>query len=197
MRFSPPRTLLTLALTSIGLVMAAGPALGHPSGDGNGHRGKVGRHAFIDSEDRPGTGCRYHPVETSTDVLLTDVVAELSGVGVRPPKVAAINRTDHVDYQRVGWMFILQENLGAGWINVKRSRLQVRRTSDHKAAEFSRMAVRYDGNPEADYRVKTKAYWFRHRHRIGVAVHVVDYYRVRGEVTKGSCPGGIPGPDAP
>jgi len=182
----------------MGLVMASGPVMAHPAGDGDSHRGKVGRHAFVDTEDRPGARCIYTQVEPASDEIAA-VAAELAGVGVRPPKMAAIDRSDRVDRQRVGWRFVLQERIGDGkWTSVKRSPLQIRRTSDRKAARFSRMRVRYDGNPEADYRVKTKAYWFRRRlHRIGVAKHLVGYYAVRGDVTRGSCPGGIPTPEAP
>ena len=197
MRYTPPRTLLTVGLATMGLVMAAGPAMANPTGDGEGHRGKVGRHAFVDSEDRPGARCLYSPVEAVTDKVAV-TAAELAGVAVRPPKVAAINRTDRVDRQRLGWRFVLQERIGEGkWTKVKRSPLQVRRTSDKKAAKFSRMRIRYDGNPKADYRVKTKAYWFKPRlRRIGVATHVVDYYAVRGDITEASCPGDIPAPEA-
>ncbi|MFV2062175.1 MAG: hypothetical protein ACC726_01520 [Chloroflexota bacterium] len=198
MRPTPSRTLLTVGLATMGLIMAAGPAAAHPAGDGEGHRGKVGRHAFVDSEKRPGVRCLYAPVEPTTDKVPV-IVGELVGVGVRPPKVAAIDRTDRVDRQRVGWRFILQERIGKGaWTAVKRSPLQIRRTSDKKAAQFSRMRIRYDGNPEADYRVKTKAYWFKPRlRRIGVATHLVDYYAVRGGVTKGSCRGASRHPRSP
>ena len=199
MHFSRPRMMLTLAVASIGLLTVTAPALGHEAGDGNGHRGKVGRHVFVDSEQRPGARCIYQRLDPTSDKAVAAIVAELVGVIVRPPRVAAINRTDHIDHQRVAWRLILQEKVGEGdWTNVRRSSLQIRRTTDHRRARLHRMAVRYDGNPEADYRVVTKAFWLKPRlRRMGMAFHTVEYYRIAGEISKGSCPGGIPAPDAP
>jgi hypothetical protein len=125
---------------------------------------------------------------------------ELVGVSARAPKVAAINRTKRIDRQPVAWRFVLQERVDEGkWTKVKRSRLQLKRANDRSAAKFSRLAVRYDGNPDAEYRVKTRAYWLSKRNplkKVGVATHLVDYYRVRSELTKTSCPGSIPAPEA-
>ena len=196
------RTLLGVALSGLALVLVAAPVAAHDAGDGDTHRGKVGRHAFTDSEINPGARCVYRAVEPTTDeASVSDVAAELVGVSVRPPKVAAKNRTKRVDRQAVAWRFVLQEKVGDGdWTAVKRSRLQLKKTTDKRAANFSRLAVRYDGNPEADYRVKTKAFWLKNRNplkKVGAAAHVVDYYRVRGEIMKSSCPGGIPTPEAP
>lgn len=197
-------TLLTVALTSMALVAVAAPAAAH-DGDGDNHRGKVGRHAFIDSELKPGAKCIYRipEVEAEPDVKpdVEVVVRELVGVKVRAPKVAAINRNARVNRQPVAWRFVLQEKVGDGdWTKVKRSRLQVRKASDRRVAKFTRLGVRYDGNPEAQYRVKSKAYWLR-RHNplkiMGVATHLGDYYKVAGELTKSSCPGSIPAPKAP
>lgn len=194
------RTLLTVALTSLALVAVAVPAAAH-TGDGDTHRGKVGRHAFTDSEFKPGARCIYR--KATTDVAVDEIVAgrELAGVSARPPKVAAKNRTRGVDRQPVAWRFVLQEKVGDGeWTKVKRSRTQVRRANDRRAAAFTRLAVRYDGNPEAEYRVKTKAFWLSKRNplkTIGAAAHLVNYYKVAGEVTKSSCPGGLPAPEAP
>ena len=198
MRFSSSRTMQALALTAIGVVMAVGPALGHEDGDDDGHRGKTGRHAFVDSESRPGARCLYAPAEPTSDEKLSVAAAMLVGVAVRPPKVAAIDRTDRVDHQRVGWRFIVQQQIGDGeWTNVRRSSLQVRRTTDNHAARFARMAVRVKSSPEANYRVITRAYWFKGRLRpVGMAFHGVDYYAVRGGVTKSYCLGGVPSVDA-
>ena len=123
------------------------------------------------------------------------LAAMLSEVVARPPKVAAYNRTRLLDRQWVGWRFVLLEKIGdADWTRVKRSPIQIAHTSEKRAAQFSRQVVRYDGNPEADYAVRTKAYLFRRRapRRIsGEAGHTVQYYKFRGELTKGSCPGGL------
>lgn len=196
------RTLLTVALASMALVVVAVPVAAH-SGDGDAQRGKVGRHAFVDSKLKPGARCIYRQVEPAAAVDRIDVRRELVGVSARAPKVAAINRTRRIDRQPVAWRFILQEKVDDGeWTKVKRSRVQVRRANDHSAARFSRMAVRYDGNPDAEYRVQTRAYWLSKRNplrKVGVATHLVDYYRVRHEITKVSCPGSIPipAPEAP
>jgi hypothetical protein len=194
------RTLLTVAMTSIALVAVAVPVAAH-EGDGDTHRGKVGRHAFVDSELKPGARCIYGQAALTPDAEKLDVRRELVGVSARPPKVAAINRTRRVDRQPVAWRFVLQEKVGDGdWTKVKRSRTQVRRANDQSAARFTRLAVRYDGNPKAEYRVKTKAIWLSKRNplrKVGVATHLVNYYKVAGGVTKTSCPGGIPAPVAP
>jgi hypothetical protein len=196
MRFSPPRTLLTIAVTGMALVMVAGPTVAHDEGDSDAHRGIVGRHVFVDSKDRPGARCRYHAIDHVTDVAPTVDVAEFVGVAVRPPKVGAVKR---LRYQPVGWRFVLQEKLPDGeWTKVKRSPLQIAKGGHRHAARFSRMRVRYNGDPDADYRVVTKAYWFRrHRRVMGVATHLVYFYMVRDEVTEGSCPGSVPTSDAP
>ena len=197
---SSPRRLLAVVLASTALVVAAGPVAAH-DGDGDTHRGNVGRHAFRDSEDKPGARCIYGESDPAPTDEVSDVATELVGVSVRPPKVAAIDRSRRVDLQPVAWRFILQEKVGDGeWTKVKRSRLQVRRANDHRAARFSRLAVRYDGSPDADYRVQTRAYWLSKRNplkKVGVATHLVEYYRVRGEITRASCPGSIPTPETP
>jgi len=193
------RTLLTVALASMALVAAAGPVAAHDSGDGDAHRGKTGKHKFRDSLEKPGARCVYQAVEPS--VAADEAAVELVGVKVRPPKVWAIDRNDRVNRQPVAWRFILQEKSGDGeWTKVKRSRTQVRRASDRRAANFKRLGVRYDGDPAAEYRVKSKAYWLSRRNplkKVGAATHVVDYYKVRGAVEEGSCPGGIPAPETP
>jgi hypothetical protein len=202
MRPSPHRMTLTLALAGIAVIVTAAPAFGHAPGDGDTHKGKTGRHAFVDSDKRPGARCIYKAVEPVTDVATVDPTANLVALTARPPRVAARNRTKGVDHQRVGWRFIVQSSAddGVSWTNVKRSRLQVRRTSDFRAARFTRMGVRLNSDvigTEAIYRVKTKAFWFRPLRRAApVAAHVVDFYRVRGGVVKGSCEGVIT-PEAP
>jgi hypothetical protein len=196
------RTLLTVALASMALVLVAGPVAGH-TGEGDTHRGKVGRHAFRDSDLKPGARCIYREVAPAPAADESDAAMELVGVSVRAPKVAAINRTRRIDRQPVAWRFILQEKVEDGdWTKVKRSRLQLRRANDHSAAKFSRLAVRYDGIPDAEYRVQTRAYWLNKRNplkKVGVATHLVDYYRVRGGISKASCSGdgSVPAPDAP
>jgi hypothetical protein len=186
------RTLFTVALASMALVLVAGPVVGH-KGEGDTHRGKVGRHAFRDSDLKPGARCIYREVAPAPTANEGDAAMELVGVSVRAPKVAAINRTRRIDRQPVAWRFILQEKTDDGdWTKVKRSRTQVRRASDRRAARFSRLAIRYDGDPEADYRVVAKAYWLKKRNplrKVGVESHLVDHYRVRGVVSEASCSG--------
>jgi hypothetical protein len=193
------RTLLTVTFASMALVVVGIPAAAH-DGDGDTHRGKVGRHAFPDSEFKPGARCIYRAVDAAPSVDESKAPLELVGVSARAPKVAAINRTKRIDRQPVAWRIVLQERVGEGeWTRVKRSRLQLKRANDHSAAKFSRLAVRYDGNPDAEYRVKTRAYWLSQRNplkKVGVATHLVDYYRVRSELPKTSCPGNIPAPEA-
>jgi hypothetical protein len=196
------KTSIGVALASLALVVLAAPVGAHDgTGDDDNHRGKVGRHAFTDSEFRPGARCAYRMVTSDAEASVAAAGYELAGVSVRPPKVAAIDKGRRVDRQPVAWRFVLQEKVGDGdWTAVKRSRVQVRKASDRRAADFSRLKVRYDGHPDADYRVKTKAFWLKKRNplkRIGVATHVVDYYKVRGETMEGSCPGGIPAVEAP
>lgn len=190
------KTLLTVALASMALVVVAGPVAAHDDGEGDTHRGKTGEHKFRDTAEKPGARCVYREVEPGVAIDEVKAAVELVGVKVRPPKVWAIDRNKRVNRQPVAWRFVLQEKLPAGeWTKVKRSRTQVRRASDRRAADFSRLAVRYDGDPSAEYRVQTRAYWLSKRNplkKIGVATHVVDYYKVRGTVEKESCPGGIP-----
>lgn len=192
------RTFLTVALASMALVAVAGPVAAH-DGEGDNHRGDVGRHAFRDSEDKPGARCIYRAPEIAPEEI--DAVEGLVRVSVRPPKVAAFDRTLRIDRQPVAWRFILLEKLPDGeWTKVKRSRTQVRRGHEHRAAKFTRLGVRYEGDPLAEYRVKTKAYWLSPRNplrRTGVASHLVQFYNVAGEVHKGSCPGSIPAPETP
>lgn len=186
------RTLLAVALASTALVVAAVPVTAH-EGEEDTHRGKVGRHAFRDSELRPGARCVYREAAPNPAADASDAALELVGVSVRAPKVAAINRTRRVDRQPVAWRFILEEMADDGdWTKVKRSRLQLRRASDRSAARLSRLAIRYDGNPEAEYRVVAKALWLSKRNplrKVGAASHLVDYYRVRGAVSEASCSG--------
>ena len=136
------------------------------------------------------------------DAEVSEIATELVGVKARPPKVAAFDRSPRLDRQLVAWRFILQEKIGEDgeWTMVKHSRLQVRRATEHRIAHFTRLAVRYDGNPDAEYRVKTKAFWLNRNNplrKVGVASHLVQFYKVRGEIMKNSCPGSIPTPEAP
>ncbi len=187
------RIMGTLAVSALSVVMVAGPTSAHAAGDDDTHRGHAGRHAFGDSEMRPRALCMYAP---PAPTAVVDVASEFVGVVVRPPKMAAIDRTLGVDRARVAWRFVLQEKLGDDqWQRVKRSPLQITRTSEHHAAHFSRMKVRYDGDPAAEYRVKTKAIWLKSGpRRAGVATHIVDFYRVNGRVSESSCPGILPVP---
>ncbi len=187
------RIMSTLAVSALSVVVVAGPTLAHAAGDDDTHRGQVGRHAFGDSEKRPGALCMYAP---PAPTAVVDRASEFIGVVVRPPKMAAIDRKLGIDRARVAWGFVLKEKLGDDhWQRVKRSPLQVTRTSEHHAAHFSRMKLRYDGDPAAQYRVKTRAIWLkRGPRRAGIATHLVDYYRVNGRVIMGSCPGFLPVP---
>ena len=55
------------------------------------------------------------------------------------------------------------------------------------------MAVHLKTDSEANYRVVAKAYWFKPRLRpIGVAAHQVDHYKIRGDLAKAYCEGGLP-----
>jgi hypothetical protein len=193
------RTILTVALASMALVAVAGPVAAH-DGKGDNERGDVGRHVFRDSVEKPGARCIYRAPEVAPEGEVSEVAKGLVRVSARPPKIAAFDRTLRVDRQPVAWRFILQEKLPEGeWTKVKRSRTQVRRGHEHRAAKFSRMGVRYEGVPDAEYRVKTKAYWLSKRNplrRTGVASHLVQYYNVAGVVNKGFCPGSIPASDA-
>lgn len=193
---SPSRMLLTLTLSGVGLIVAAGPAMAHDDSENDGHRGTTGRHVFVDSEAQPGAHCRYAPATTQSDVRSSVVAARLVGIVARPPKVAAIDRTDDIDHQPVGWRFIVQQQIGDGeWTDVKRSALQLARASEDRAALFGRLAVRIKALPEAYYRVITRAYWFeRSLQPVGAAFHGVGFYAVRRGVIDGSCPGAMPAP---
>ncbi len=189
----PSRTssvVTTLAVSALSVVMLAGPTLADTASQDT-QRGRVGRHAFIDSEKRPGARCVYAPAAPAAVVVSA---SEFVGVVVRPPKMAAIDRTPGVDRARVAWRFVLQEKTADGrWKRVSHSPLQVARTTDVRAAQFSRMKLRFDGDPIAEYRVKTKAIWVRPGpRRAGVVNHLVDFYRVNGRISQGSCPGNLP-----
>ncbi len=187
------RIVSTLAVGALSVVLLAGPTLAHAPADDDTHRGKVGRHAFVDSDKRPAALCMYAP---AAPTAVVDSAAEFVGVAVRPAKMAAMDRKLGVDRARVAWRFVLQEKHGDGhWQRVERSPLQVARTSEHHAAQFSRMKLRFDGDPAAGYRVKIRAIWLKPGpRRAGVATHLVDFYRVNGRVSQGSCPGILPVP---
>jgi hypothetical protein len=194
------RTLLTVAFASMALVVVGVPAAAHTDSDDT-HRGKYGRHAFVDTGDKPGARCVYREVAPSTAVDEPDATMELVAVSARAPKVAAKNRTKRIDRQPVAWRFVLQERVEEGeWTKVKRSRLQLKRANDRSAAKFSRLGVKYDANPNAEYRVQTRAYWLSKRNplkKVGVVTHLVDNYRVLGAVSEAPCLGSTPAPEAP
>lgn len=147
-------------------------------------QGRRGVHYLADSEEYPGTACRYD----RDNVLMS--------LRVRDPFVFA---ADHPKGQVVGWRVLVQADdaSGGGWSTVARSRIQEHRAVDDRPANFEPIRKRIDADPGSTYRVLVRMIWYRTPvglvlQQEGQSTHRVDWYRyVLADANPGFCPGGI------
>ena len=141
-----------------------------------GHEGLTGRHRLADLYDSPGAVC---------DIVLPgrDSLGE-TWLRVNPPIMFAINRTDGVDEQQVGWratVSALNEGTGA-WRVVRRSAMTRTMASDKLASYFNGQGW-LAGFPlaRATYSVSVEMVWFdpeNPRQVEGRATHVIEHFSV-------------------
>ncbi len=149
-----------------------------------GHGGLYGVHYLADSEEYPGTTCRY------------DGENVLKSLRTRDPFVFA---SDHPNGQLVGWRVIVQQDDGStgGPTTVARSPVQFGQALDDRPANFSPITVTVEGDSGSVYSVKVKMLWFetpvgKGEVVEGRATHRVDWYRyILAGANPGFCPGGI------
>jgi hypothetical protein len=187
-----PGPVLAVAVAVLAVLLAAGPVFADIE---LGHRGHVGWHKLIDTEERAGASCIYKTLieEPSGDSELTTYwEGRLKWVAVRPPKVRAI-----LGRQTVGWRFIVQRARpgtptvdSAAWKTTYRSPIQKARATDEQPAAFTSMgvAIRVPESSRTEnnhiYRVIVKMFWFRSDGSVqGSARHLVSWY---GLVIRGS-----------
>ena len=141
-----------------------------------GHEGLTGRHRLADLYDSPGAVC---------DIVLPgrDSLGE-TWLRVNPPIMFAINRTDGVDEQQVGWratVSALNEGTGA-WRVVRRSAMTRTMATDKLASYFNGQGW-LAGFPlaRATYSVSVEMVWFdpeNPRQVEGRATHVIEHFSV-------------------
>jgi hypothetical protein len=141
-----------------------------------GHEGLTGRHRLADLYDSPGAVC---------DIVLPgrDSLGE-TWLRVNPPIMFAINRTDGVDEQQVGWratVSALNEGTGA-WRVVRRSAMTRTMATDKLASYFNGQGW-LAGFPlaRATYSVSVEMVWFDPedpRQVEGRATHVIEHFSV-------------------
>lgn len=149
-----------------------------------GHQGVYGVHYLADSEEYPGTTCRY------------DGDNVLKSLRTRDPFVFA---SDHPDGQIVAWRVIVQEHpqSAKGWTTVARSPVQFAGAQDDRPANFSPITVTLEGQPGSTYRVLVRMQWYvtpsgKADQVEGKATHRVDWYRyILAGANPGFCPGAI------
>jgi hypothetical protein len=141
-----------------------------------GHDGLTGRHLLADMYDSPGAVC---------DIVLPgrDSLGE-TWLRVNPPIMFAINRTDGVDEQQVGWratVSALNEGTGA-WRVVRRSAMTRTMATDELASYFNGQGW-LAGFPLArsTYSVSVEMVWFDPedpRQIEGRATHAVEHFSI-------------------
>jgi hypothetical protein len=141
-----------------------------------GHDGRSGRHRLADMYDSPGAVC---------DIVLPgrDSLGETS-LRVNPPIMFAIDRTDGVDEQQIGWratVSALNEGTGA-WRVVRRSAMARMVASDQLASYFNGQGW-LAGFPlaRATYSVSIEMVWFdpEDPRRIeGRATHAIEHFSI-------------------
>jgi hypothetical protein len=152
-----------------------------------GHDGTTGRHRLADMYDSPGAVC---------DIVLPgrDSLGE-TWLRVNPPIMFAVNRTDGVDEQPVGWratVSALNEGTGA-WRVVRRSAMARTMATDKLASYFNGQGwLAAFPLGRATYSVSVEMVWFDpgDPHRIeGRATHAIEHFSVllrhNGEVIHG------------
>jgi hypothetical protein len=141
-----------------------------------GHDGRAGRHRLADMYDSPGAVC---------DVVLPgrDSLGE-TWLRVNPPIMFAINRSDGVDEQQVGWqatVSALNEGTGA-WRVVRRSAMTRTMASDQLASYFNGQGW-LAGFPltRATYSVSVEMVWYDPadpRRIEGRATHAIEHFLI-------------------
>jgi hypothetical protein len=156
-----------------------------------GHDGTTGRHRLADMYDSPGAVC---------DIVLPgrDSLGE-TWLRVNPPIMFAVNRTDGVDEQPVGWrstVSALNEGTGA-WRVVRRSAMTRTMATDKLASYFNGEGwLAAFPLARATYSVSIEMVWFDpvDPARIeGRATHAIEHFSVllrhNGEVMHGRTAG--------
>jgi hypothetical protein len=152
-----------------------------------GHEGLTGRHRLADMYDSPGAVC---------DIVLPghDSLGE-TWLRVNPPIMFAVNRTDAVDEQQVGWratVSALNESTGV-WRVVRRSGMTRTMATDKLASYFNGQGW-LAGFPlaRATYSVTVEMVWYAPddpRRIEGRATHEVEYFSIllrhNGETMRG------------
>jgi hypothetical protein len=156
-----------------------------------GHEGPTGRHRLADMYDSPGAVC---------DIVLPgrDSLGE-TWLRVNPPIMFAINRTEGVDEQQVGWratVSALNEGTGA-WRVVRRSAMTRTMASDKLASYFNGQGwLAAFPLSRATYSVTVEMVWYDPedpRQIEGRATHAIEHFSVllrhNGEVMHGRTSG--------
>ena len=141
-----------------------------------GHDGLTGRHLLADMYDSPGAVC---------DIVLPghDSLGE-TWLRVNPPIMFAVNRTEGVDEQQIGWratVSALNEGTGA-WRVVRRSAMTRTMASDELASYFNGQGW-LAGFPlaRATYSVTVEMVWFDpedSRQIEGRATHAIEHFSI-------------------
>jgi hypothetical protein len=141
-----------------------------------GHDGLTGRHLLADMYDSPGAVC---------DIVLPghDSLGE-TWLRVNPPIMFAVNRTEGVDEQQIGWratVSALNEGTGA-WRVVRRSAMTRTMASDELASYFNGQGW-LAGFPlaRATYSVTVEMVWFDPedpRQIEGRATHAIEHFSI-------------------
>jgi hypothetical protein len=152
-----------------------------------GHEGLIGRHRLADMYDSPGAVC---------DIVLPghDSLGE-TWLRVNPPIMFAINRTEAVDEQQVGWratVSALNEATGV-WRVVRHSEMTRTMATDKLASYFNGQGW-LAGFPltRATYSVAVEMVWYDPddpRRIEGRATHEVEHFSIvlrhNGEMMRG------------
>ena len=175
-----------LAMFVCGVLLFAGVPIAQADFE-LGHEGLTGRHRLADMYDSPGAVC---------DIVLpgNDSLGE-TWLRVNPPIMFAINRTDAVDEQQVGWratVSALNEATGV-WRVVRRSGMTRTMATDKLASYFNGQGW-LAGFPlaRATYSVTVEMVWYAPddpRQIEGRATHEVEYFSIvlrhNGETMRG------------
>ena len=156
-----------------------------------GHDGLTGRHRLADMYDSPGAVC---------DIVLPgrDSLGE-TWLRVNPPIMFAINRTEGVDEQQVGWRATVSAlNEGTGvWRVVRRSAMTRMTATDQLASYFNGQGwLAAFPLARATYSVSVEMVWYdpEDPRRIeGRATHAIEHFSIllrhNGETTHGRTSG--------
>ena len=175
-----------LAMFVCGVLLFAGVPIAQADFE-LGHEELTGRHRLADMYDSPGAVC---------DIVLpgNDSLGE-TWLRVNPPIMFAINRTDAVDEQQVGWratVSALNEATGV-WRVVRRSGMTRTMATDKLASYFNGQGW-LAGFPlaRATYSVTVEMVWYDPddpRQIEGRATHEVEYFSIvlrhNGETMRG------------